>query len=73
MRIKTVCFLIFIPGWVWAATLLAQTEKNYCPVEREEQAIIAPQPQGEPAIPTKDKLYAVPRKQVLIESFTRTG
>ena len=73
MRIKTVCFLIFILGWVGAAMLLAQSEKNYCPVELEEQAIIASQPQGEPAIPTKDKVYTVPRKQVLIESFTRTS
>jgi hypothetical protein len=73
MSIKTICFLAFGLGLILTAVLMAQTEKNYCPVELEEQSIIAPQPQEEPGIPTKDKVYTVPRKQVLIESFTRTS
>ncbi len=73
MRIKTICFLVFVLGWILASGLLAQTEKNYCPLEPEEQSVIAPPPEGEPAIPTKDKVYTVPRKQVLIEGFTRTS
>jgi len=73
MRIKTVCFIIFVLGWVGAAALLAQTEKNYCPLEAEELSVMTSPPQVEPVIPTKDKVYTVPRKQVLIEGFTRTS
>lgn len=72
MRIRTICFLAVGLGLFLAAVLMAQTEKNYCPLEPEEQSVIASQPQGEPVILTKDKLYTVPRKQVLIEAFTRT-
>jgi hypothetical protein len=73
MRIRTICFLAFAVALVFAAVLMAQTEKNYCPLEPEEQSVIISQPQGEPVILTKDKVYTVPRKQVLIEGFTRTS
>jgi hypothetical protein len=73
MSIKTICFLAFGLGLILTAVLMAQTEKNYCPLEPEEQSVITSPPPEEPVIPTKDKVYTVPRKQVLIEAFTRTS
>ena len=72
MRIKTICFVVLMLGWVLAAALVAQTDRNYCPLDSDEQTLTATQPQVEPIGSTKDKLYTVPRKQVLIEGFTRT-
>jgi hypothetical protein len=73
MRIKTICFVVLMLGWILAATLAAQSDRNYCPLDSDEQTLTATQPQIEPIGSTKDKAYTVPRKQVLIEGFTRTS
>jgi len=74
MRIKTICFVGLMLGWVLAAALMAQTERLYCPLDSDEQTLTATQPQVEPTGSTEDKAgYTVPRKQVLIEGFTRTS
>lgn len=73
MRIKTICFLALMLGWVLVAVLVAQTNRNYCPLDSDEQTLIVTQTQVEPIFSTKDKVYTVPRKQVLIEAFTRTS
>ena len=73
MRVGTICLLAFVLVGIFAVALRAQTERNYCPLEPEEKALITSPPQGGPVILTKEKVYTVPRKQVLIEAFTRTG
>jgi hypothetical protein len=73
MRVAIICFSALLLVGVLVLTLSAQTERNYCPLEPEEQAVITSPPPGGPVILTKEKLYTVPRKQVLIEAFTRTG
>ena len=73
MRIKTICFVGLMLGWILVAALVAQTDRNYCPLDSDEQTLTATQPQAEPIGSTKDRLYTVPRKQVLIEGFTRTS
>ena len=72
MRNKTICFITFLLYLVLASGLFAQSGPNYTPIDPESQAgIVAPSTQEEPAPPSK--LYTVPRTQVLIEGFTRTG
>lgn len=71
MRIKTI-FLVLMLGWIIVAVLAAQANRNYSPLDSGDQTLTATQPQVEPIGTTKDKVYTVPRKQVLIEGFTST-
>jgi hypothetical protein len=73
MHKSAICFFALACGLILTAVLVAQTDKNYSPLEPEERSYITPQPQAGPVIQTKDKAYKIPRKQVLIESFTRTS
>jgi hypothetical protein len=73
MRSITICFIALLLLFVLASGLFAQSGPNYTPIDPESQAgIVAPSTQEEPA-PPSPKLYTVPRKQVLIEAFTRLG
>jgi len=72
MRSKTVCFIALLFLFVLASGLFAQSGPNYTPIDPESQSsVVAPPTQEEPTSPPK--LYTVPRKQVLIEAFTRLG
>ncbi len=73
MRIKTICFLVFMLGWILAAVLIAQTERYCCPLNSDEQTITVTQTQDESILSTKDKAYTVPRKQMLIEYGSYIG
>ncbi len=72
-RIKIICFMVFMLGWVVATDITAQTNVNCSSINPKDQTIAAPPSQGEPAIPTRDEVYSVPRKQVLLEGFTNLG
>lgn len=72
MRIKIICFLMFLLFLVAGSELFAQSSTYVCPVEEGTATIEAPNSHGEGETVTSSKAYKVPRKQVLLEIATRT-
>jgi hypothetical protein len=72
-HIKVLCFFAFMLYGTAATPSIAQNDVNGCPISQRDRSIEVPLPQLKPVIFTRDKVYSVPRKQVLIEDFTNLG